>query len=101
MKSLARCFVWWHKLDQHLETRVKQCEQCQFSQHLPAKVPLRPWEWPERPWSRIQIDYAGPFLGKWIPIPSGWKLSSFPRQNQVLRLRSLDLCLPHMAYPKR
>lgn len=27
-------------------------------------MPLHPWEWPETPWSRIHVDYAGPFLGK-------------------------------------
>ena len=26
--------------------------------------PLHPWEWPQKPWSRLHIDYAGPFLGK-------------------------------------
>ena len=31
---------------------------------LPAKVPLHIWPWPERPWLRIHIDYAGPFLNK-------------------------------------
>ena len=25
---------------------------------------MHPWEWPERPWERIHLDYAGPFLGK-------------------------------------
>ena len=27
-------------------------------------APLHPWEWPERPWSRVHIDHAGPFQGK-------------------------------------
>ena len=34
------------------------------NQKSPAKAPLHPWEWPERPWSRLHVDYAGPFLGK-------------------------------------
>ena len=68
MKSLARSFVWWPGMDLQLEKRVKTCEQCQMSRHLPAKVPLHPWEWPERPWSRIHVDYAGPFLGKWFLV---------------------------------
>ena len=25
---------------------------------------MHPWEWPIRPWSRIHIDHAGPFIGK-------------------------------------
>ena len=33
---------------------------------MPPKVPLHPWEWPERPWWRSHVDYAGPYLGKWF-----------------------------------
>ena len=66
MKALARSYVWWPGMDQQLENRVKLCEQCQLSRHVSPKVPLHPWEWPERPWSRIHVDYAGPFLGKWF-----------------------------------
>ena len=29
---------------------------------------LHPWEWPDRPWVRLHIDYAGPYLGKWFLI---------------------------------
>ena len=25
---------------------------------------MHPWSWPDRPWSRIHVDYAGPFEGK-------------------------------------
>ena len=64
MKSLARCYVWWPKLDQAIEEMVKTCEPCQLSRPLPAVAPLHPWEFPKQPWSRLHIDYAGPFLGK-------------------------------------
>ena len=63
MKSLARSFVWWPGLDKALEDKVKACELCQHSQHLPAMAPIQPWEWPERPWSRLHVDYAGPLCG--------------------------------------
>ena len=49
MKSLARSFVWWPGLDKALEAKVKDCNHCQRSQHLPAMAPIQPWEWPERP----------------------------------------------------
>jgi len=63
MKSLARSFVWWPGLDKALEQRVKTCDACQRSRNFPAVAPIQPWEWPERPWSRIHVDYAGPLLG--------------------------------------
>ena len=31
-------------------------------------APLHPWKWPKRPWTRLHIDYAGPFLGKMFLI---------------------------------
>ena len=64
MKSLARCYVWWLGMDRALETCVIQCELCQTRQKAPPVVPLHPWSYPDRPWSRIHIDHAGPFMGK-------------------------------------
>ncbi|CAB3981662.1 PREDICTED: uncharacterized protein K02A2.6-like [Paramuricea clavata] len=29
-----------------------------------AAEPLHPWEWPGHPWTRLHIDYAGPFKGE-------------------------------------
>lgn len=64
MKGLARAYVWWPHLDQEIESMVQSCSVCQTSRPSPAVAPLHPWEWPERPWARVHIDYAGPFMGK-------------------------------------
>ena len=42
---------------------VKKCQQCQLHQKAPAEAPLHPWEWPGQPWSRVHIEYAGPYKG--------------------------------------
>ena len=64
MKQLARCYVWWPNMDQELERKVKECNSCQMMQKSPPLTPMHPWEWPQRPWSCLHIDYAGPFLVK-------------------------------------
>ena len=64
MKSLARSYVWWPSLDKDLQALVQSCEVCQVNQKTPAAAPLHPWEWPDQPWRRIHIDYAGPFMGR-------------------------------------
>ena len=64
MKSLARSYVWWPKMDTNLEEKVKSCATCQNHQKTPSCSPLHPWEWPGRPWSRLHVDYAEPFRGK-------------------------------------
>ena len=63
MKALARCYIWWPGMDAQIEELVKTCHVCQESRPTPAAAPLHPWEWPSQPWSRIHLDYAGPFLG--------------------------------------
>ena len=58
MKALARSYVWWPGIDAELERRVRSCPSCQQSQHSPPASPIHPWEFPEKPWSRIHCDYA-------------------------------------------
>jgi len=31
-------------------------------------VPLHPWQWPTRPWTRLHVDFAGPIDGKMLLI---------------------------------
>ena len=68
MKSSARSFLWWPKMDKELKEVVKQYDTCQRTRHLPAAAPLQPWEWPQRPWVHVHADYAGPFLGRMFLI---------------------------------
>ena len=63
MKGLSRMYAWWPGLDQDIEKAVKQCKYSQENQGNTPGVPLQPWSWPSQPWSRIYIDYTGPFLG--------------------------------------
>lgn len=97
MKGLARSYVWWPNIDADLEAQVKQCNQCQINQPSPPAVPMHPWEWPEHPWERIHLDYAGPFLGKMflvvIDAHSKWMeievVSSATTQTTVEHLRTM------------
>ena len=60
----------WEKTDQtdlapyqQRQTKLSIHDACQRSRNLPAVAPIQPWEWPERPWSRLHVDYAGPLFG--------------------------------------
>ena len=65
MKNLARCYVWWPNIDKDLERKVNSCKKCQEYRFCAIdKLPLHPWEFPSKPWSRIHIDYAGPIEGQ-------------------------------------
>ena len=64
MKALARMHVWWPGMEKDIETTVRTCAKCQTVRAAPPVAPLHPWKWPTRPWARLHLDYAGPFLGK-------------------------------------
>ena len=63
MKSLARIHVWWPGIDQDIEQMVRNCTSCQAIRNTPPTAVLHPWSWPDQPWKRIHIDFAGPFQG--------------------------------------
>ena len=50
-------------MDTDIETLVKTCTECQESQPSPPTALLHSWEWPAGLWSRLHIDFAGPYLG--------------------------------------
>ena len=64
MKAVARSYLCWPGMDNDLEGTVRPCKRCRQNVKAPPRAPLHPWLWLERPWSRIHVDYAGPFMGR-------------------------------------
>ena len=62
MKSIARGYVWWPNIDKDIEMLGQTCDGCLQTRNIPPAVALHPWQLAERPWQRIHIDFAGPFL---------------------------------------
>ncbi|XP_063897445.1 uncharacterized protein K02A2.6-like [Helicoverpa armigera] len=62
-KTYARGYVWWVDMDRQIERVVANCQQCQLVRNNPPKDP-QIWIVPEKPWSRVHVDFAGPFQGK-------------------------------------
>ena len=60
----SRSYMWWPGLDKSKENKARSCSQCEAVRHQPPVAPLYPWCWPEKPWQRIHVDFAGPFQGK-------------------------------------
>ena len=97
MKGLARMYFWWPGLTKDIEKMVKGCAKCQENQSNPAVAPLEPWTWPTRPWARVHVDYAGPFMNsmsfivtdaysKWVEIK---KTSSTTSTATIQMLRTI------------
>ena len=68
MRNLARQYVWWPGMDKDIEKEVQNCSTCQALCNMPQSAPLHVWEWPQRPWTRVHADYAGPLEGKMFLI---------------------------------
>nr|XP_021334762.1 uncharacterized protein K02A2.6-like [Danio rerio] len=60
MKEIARSYFWWPGIDAEIEEEARGCTDCQNVRNMPQLAPLHPWEFPEDPWQRIHIDFAGP-----------------------------------------
>ncbi|XP_037930007.1 uncharacterized protein K02A2.6-like [Teleopsis dalmanni] len=68
MKSRARECSWWPKQTNDLEIAVKGCEPCLKTRADPPKQELKVWKWPDKPWSRVHIDFFGPCFKRWCLI---------------------------------
>nr|VZI09131.1 unnamed protein product [Spirometra erinaceieuropaei] len=60
MKSIARSFAYWLGIDGDIDTLVRRCCRCQQVVKMSLRKPPVPWQPPERHWSRVNIDFAGP-----------------------------------------
>ena len=105
MKSLARMYFWWPGLTKDIEKLVKECAKCQENQSNPAIAPLEPWTWTTRPWARVHVDYAGPFMNsiffivtdahsKWVEI---MKTSS---TTSTATIQMLQTIFAHYGLPR-
>jgi len=59
--ALSYC-VYWPSIDEDIENLARNCLQCIEIQHAPLKEIVHDWVVPKKPWERIHIDYAGPFM---------------------------------------
>lgn len=68
MKALARSYIWWPGIDLQIERIAQHCGQCEENMRQPTRAPLRPWLFPQEPWSRVHLDYAGPIENRMILV---------------------------------
>ena len=75
----------------------KRATFARSSRPSPPAAPLHPWEWPAELWSRLHLDFAGPFLkgmflvlvdahSKWLEVRP---MSSITSSQTIEQLRSI------------
>lgn len=83
-KACARSYVWWPQLNEDIERLVGNCAKCLEHRHMPPKT-NHEWITPTRPWSRIHVDFAGPFQGKYFLIA----VDSYSRWPEVFMVSNM------------
>ena len=68
VKALVRSYIWWPGIDVQIERIAQHCGQREENARQPTKSPLRPWLFPQEPWSRVHLDYAGPIENRLILV---------------------------------
>ena len=51
-----------------IEKQARNCRSCQENVPLPSQPPVASWNFPNGPWKRLHIDYAGPFMGSMFVV---------------------------------
>ncbi|UYV79597.1 K02A2.6-like, partial [Cordylochernes scorpioides] len=67
MKMIARRYFWWPGIDKNIEELARDCRICQESASMPPST-ISEWTWPEKPWHRLHLDLAGPFMGRMFMV---------------------------------
>ncbi|XP_014215683.1 uncharacterized protein K02A2.6-like [Copidosoma floridanum] len=95
MKSTARQYFWWPKLDSQIVDCVKNCDACKVNAPNPARATLIKFEEALEPGDRVHIDFLGPFCRKMFMVikdaytkcPEVYHMASVTAQATVNKLR--------------
>ncbi|XP_059054704.1 uncharacterized protein K02A2.6-like [Achroia grisella] len=94
-KALARSYVWWPQMDRDIEKMISNCHSCLENRNMPTRS-SHEWIMPARPWSRIHVDFAGPFQNKIFLIVVD-SYSKWPEVHIVNSMAS-SIVIKHLRY---
>uniref|UniRef100_A0A914VIB5 RNA-directed DNA polymerase n=1 Tax=Plectus sambesii TaxID=2011161 RepID=A0A914VIB5_9BILA len=83
MKRLARQRFWWLGMGKEIEKKTAQCDACKRMLTKTSKVPLQPWLAAQRPFQRLHINFAGPYLdAMWLIV-----VNAYSKWIEVMRMK--------------
>lgn len=103
-KSLARSYVWWPNIDSDVEAVCQSCETCAIEGSAPPHAPPQPWPYSTQPWSRLHMDFLGPYRGSTfmvlIDASSKWlEVFDMPRTNATQVIKVLRSTFSRFGLP--
>lgn len=88
METFARSYVLWPNMNTVITQTVKNCHECQLNANSPTKVPIHPWDWTDKLWVRLDLNYARSYRSKMFLL-------------QILSRNGLTLYLHSMQHQRR
>ncbi|XP_031338383.1 uncharacterized protein K02A2.6-like isoform X4 [Photinus pyralis] len=85
MKSIARGYFWFPKLDEEIEKMGKSCLPCLKTMDNPQKSIPTPWNRTERPWQRIHMDFCGPINNVYYLII----IDSYSKWPEIFKMKNI------------
>ncbi|KAG7310777.1 hypothetical protein JYU34_003593 [Plutella xylostella] len=96
-KAISRSYVWWPGIDEAIAETCARCAVCAAVADAPPAHAPRAWPWPDRPWTRLHLDFMGPIAGhtylvlvdsctKWIEVI---KMVSTSAKQVIIKLREI------------
>lgn len=106
MKQIARNYVWWGTLDADIERTSAACAACRSQRDAPPAAPLHSWPWPHEPWARLNMDFLGPFRGKYylviVDAHSKWiEVEKVSSTSATIVIGALRRLFARFGLPKR
>ena len=83
MKSLARSYIWWPKLDADIARLAARCVECGATASMPQAFSYHPWQHPRAPWDRVHADF-----GEWRGTHFLVVVDAYSKWPEVRRMRS-------------
>ena len=89
MKATARQCVWWLGIDKHIDSASWSCVGC-CSAKGQSKSTWLPWSAENKPWSRVHIDFAGPFKNDQYALVMVDAYSKWPEVHLMSSITSAE-----------
>uniref|UniRef100_A0A914QA85 RNA-directed DNA polymerase n=1 Tax=Panagrolaimus davidi TaxID=227884 RepID=A0A914QA85_9BILA len=103
-KMHARSHFWFPRMTQLITATVQTCHSCNVNAKINPKKFCSTWPAAEKNWSRVHIDFAGPFLGHmWLIIIDS--RSKYPFVIKMIKttaaatIKALDSVFTLVSYP--
>ena len=85
MKSVARSYVYWLKIDNSITDYVRTCYKCASVAKNPRKTTLDSWPVSNKPMQRIHIDVAELIKGEYYIVV----IDSYSNWPEIIKSSSI------------